>query len=70
MYSNDLNVYDVETMAWTELSSAVAGTPPTRRFSHGFTAAEGKIYVHGGYGLSTSGETGCLLVEIKIALIL
>jgi hypothetical protein len=38
-------------MTWTCLSkSAVGGSPPTPRKSHGFTSAGGKLYVHGGAG--------------------
>ena len=44
----DLHVYDPATMAWTNLSAAASGTPPSGRDGHGFTSAGGKLYVHGG----------------------
>lgn len=45
---NDLHVYDPFTKSWTDLSSPASGIPPSPRDSHGFTAAAGKLYVHGG----------------------
>jgi len=45
----DLHVFDPATMAWTDLSAATSGTPPSARGGHGFTSAGGKLYVHGGY---------------------
>ena len=45
----DLLVYDPVAMAWTDLSAAASGTPPAPRGSHGFAAAGGRLYVHGGY---------------------
>ena len=44
----DLHVYDPAAMAWTDLSAASSGTPPSARYGHGFTSAGGKLYVHGG----------------------
>ena len=49
---NDLHVYDPAAGAWTDLSAALSGTPPSRRRLHGFTSAGGKLYVHGGLDLS------------------
>ena len=46
----DLLVYDPAAMAWTDLSAAASGTPPSAREGHGFTSAGGKLYVHGGFG--------------------
>ena len=46
----DLHSFDPVAMAWTDLSASVNGTAPTARFRHGFTSAEGKLYVHGGQG--------------------
>ena len=54
----DLHVYDPATMAWTDLSAAASGTPPSARMYHGFTSAGGKLYVHGGY--DGSGESKSL----------
>jgi hypothetical protein len=34
-------------MTWTQLA-ATAASRPSVRFGHGFTSAEGKLYVHGG----------------------
>jgi hypothetical protein len=53
----DLHVYDPAGGAWTDLSAALSGTPPSPRSSHGFTSAGGKLYVHGGWGFSGEGET-------------
>ena len=47
-------MYDPAAMAWTDLSAAMLGTPPSARQGHGFTSAGGKLYVHGGD--SESGE--------------
>jgi N-acetylneuraminic acid mutarotase len=44
---NDLHVYDPVAGAWTDLS-AVSGSPPSLRWSHGFTAAGKALYVFGG----------------------
>ncbi len=51
----DLHVYDPATMAWTNLSTAASGTPPSGRESMGFAAAGGKLYVHGGFDDSGEG---------------
>ena len=45
----DLLVYDPVAMAWTDLSAAASGTAPSPRCFHGFTAAQGRLYVHGGW---------------------
>ena len=45
----DLHVYDPAASAWTDLSSAVNGTPPLPRSHYGLAAAEGLLYVQGGY---------------------
>jgi hypothetical protein len=51
----DLHVYDPASEAWTDLSAALSGTPPSPRAGHGFTSAGGKLYVHGS---GASGEGG------------
>ena len=43
-----MHVYDPATKSWTDLSDPVSGIPASPRDSHGFTAAEGKLYVYGG----------------------
>ena len=45
---NDLHVYDPAAGAWTDLSAALSGAPPSPRDGHGCTSAGGKLYVHGG----------------------
>ena len=45
---NDLHTYDPISQAWIDLSAAVSGVPPSSRDSHGFKAAGGILYVHGG----------------------
>ena len=59
-FGDDLHSYDPVAMAWTDLSDAASGTPPTARNRHGFTSAAGKLYVHGGYGVTTWGGYGDL----------
>ncbi len=54
----DLHVYNPSTRAWTDLSVATAGAPPAARLGHGFAAAGGKLYVHGGWNGSGEGD-GC-----------
>jgi hypothetical protein len=44
----DLHMYDPAAGAWTDLSAALSGTPPSPRIGHGFTSAGGKLYVLGG----------------------
>ena len=56
----DLHAFDPVAVAWTDLSDAALGTLPTARYSHGFTSARGKLYVHGGFGLTNSGYYGGL----------
>ena len=46
----DLHVYDPVAMTWTNLSAGASGTAPSARYGHGFTAAGGRLYVHGGEG--------------------
>ena len=45
---NDLHAYYPVNQTWTNLSTPVSGTPPSPRIGHGFTAAKGRLYVHGG----------------------
>jgi hypothetical protein len=54
----DLHVYDPAAGAWTDLSAALSGTPPSPRYIHGFTSAGGKLYVHGGVGFGGEGGEG------------
>ena len=57
----DLFAFEPATLTWTELAApAVRGSPPSPRFMHGFAAAEGRLYVHGG----VRGGNG----EFKVAL--
>ena len=46
----DLHVYDPAAMAWTDLSAAASGTPPSARENQGFASTGGRIYVYGGKG--------------------
>ena len=43
-------MFDPATMAWTDLTSNLSGSLPSPRAYHGFTAAGGRLYVHGGDG--------------------
>ena len=49
-YFGDLHVYDPAAMAWTDLSAAASGTPPSARENQGFASTGGRIYVYGGKG--------------------
>ena len=55
-YLNDLHVYDPIARSWTEITAIISGTAPTARWRHGFSAADGKLFVHGGFGLDSSGS--------------
>ena len=46
--ADDLHVFDPVEKVWTDLSAPAGGIAPTARYSHGFTSADGKLYVHGG----------------------
>ncbi len=46
-FLGDMHVYNAAGMAWTEISAA-SGISPSPRHYHGFAAAGGKLYVHGG----------------------
>ena len=50
MYFDDLYVLDTIAMEWSNLAGNVSGDPPGPRDSHGVTVANGKLYVHGGWG--------------------
>ena len=47
---NDLHVYDPVAASWADLSNPASGSPPSARDSHGFAAAGGLLYMHGGQG--------------------
>jgi hypothetical protein len=51
-------------MAWT-LVSATAGARPQARLRHGFTAAAGKLYVHGGQGALNGGGECDILPRLR-----
>ena len=53
---DDLHSFDPATKTWTLLSAADDAGRPSARYSHGFTSAKGRLYVHGGN--SFSGEAG------------
>ena len=52
----DLHVYDPASQAWTALSDAASGVPPSSRYGHGFTAAGARLFVHGGYNGKGEGD--------------
>ena len=55
----DLHVFDLAALAWTDLTEAAGGARPSPRAGHGFAAANGKLYVFGGYdGTWVSGAGG------------
>ena len=49
-FLSDLHVYDPDSNVWSDLSDLSIGSRPSARSSHGLTAADGKLYVYGGYG--------------------
>jgi hypothetical protein len=56
LFFDDLYCFDPANMTWTLLSAATNGAAlPSARYSHGFTSAGGKLYVHGGNGNSGNG---------------
>ncbi len=50
-----LNVLDTSKHRWSDLSGTIHGEQPTPRYSHGFTSAGGKLYLHGGIGNEGAG---------------
>ncbi len=55
---DDLHAFDPATMTWTLLSpSADSAPPPSARLGHGFTATGGKLYVHGGVGITLGNQS-------------
>ncbi len=55
---DDLHAFDPATMTWALLSAADDACRPSARSGHGFTSTGGLLYVHGGYGITGSGEYG------------
>ena len=53
---NDLFAFDLDNLAWIDLSIPIAGTPPQSRSEPGFAEAGGKLYVHGGQGETGAAE--------------
>ena len=48
-------MYEPINKTWIDLSDPASGIPPSPRASHGFTAVDGLLYVHGG-GYGGNGE--------------
>jgi hypothetical protein len=57
-FLDDLHAFDPATMTWTNLSAADDAGRPSARSYHGFTSARGLLYVHGGYGITSSRGVG------------
>ena len=51
-FLGDLHSFDPANMTWTLLSAAHDAPRPSAREGHGFTSARGRLYVHGGYGIT------------------
>ena len=48
---NDTHRFDPSSLAWSELTGAVAGPAPAARYGHGFAAAADNLaYLFGGVG--------------------
>ena len=62
---NDLYAYDPVARSWTNLSVPAAGVPPSRRDSHGFAAAGGLLYVHGGESSNGAQKGGMRAVRVS-----
>ena len=45
----DFYVFNTATFMWINLTAAT-GAAPSPRAGHGLVAAEGRIYIHGGFG--------------------
>jgi hypothetical protein len=56
---DDLYSLHPGTVVWTLLSSGAQNPSPSVRFRHGFAAAGGKLYVHGGRRLHDTIGIGC-----------
>ena len=48
MFLNDLLVFDIPTLTWTNVGVTAFGSPPPPRISHGLTSANGNIFLYGG----------------------
>jgi hypothetical protein len=55
-FYNDLLEFDTATLRWTSLSGALH--PPAPRFSMGFAAADGQLFVFGGQDREISSQLG------------
>ncbi len=64
-FLNDLHVFDPATMTWALLSAANDTGRPSARYDHGFTSAGGRLYVHGGYGITDSGDGGEAMQSLR-----
>jgi hypothetical protein len=47
--SSDLFVFDLATLKWNNMNFDIAGDPPFPRHHHGFSSANGILYVFGGW---------------------
>ena len=55
---NDIHVFEVDNATWTDLTHTIVGTPPSKRFTHGFAAVGGQLYVFGGCTAEQGGIWG------------
>jgi hypothetical protein len=46
---SDLFVLNLATLTWNNMNSDIDGTPPFPRHHHGFSSANGLLYVFGGW---------------------
>ena len=64
-FLGDLHAYNLSSMRWSNLSSAVSGSSPSPRNGHRMTPMVGKLFVQGGADI-----TGELFVHSQIRILL
>ncbi len=54
--SNDVHLFNVSEMAWTEATDMIKGSAPPPRSRHGIASVNGQVYVFGGSSLNGKPE--------------
>jgi hypothetical protein len=49
---NDLFLLDTSKLVWSDLTLMISGTAPLGRRNHGFTTANGYLFLFGGYNIN------------------
>jgi hypothetical protein len=53
---SNMHLFNPDTLTWMKISD-FSGVPPTKRILHGFTALQGKLFVHGGFRKNGAGSS-------------